>query len=177
MTVPNPTFEGMDAGQAGQALAKWAENLQRRADTFQQLQQQMSQLGATVTSSDGTVRVSVDSQGVPTELTVTERGRGGDPAALSQQLMACLKAAQGQLTGQVQELMAATVPGDDGAERIIDSYRDRFPEEPVAEPPATASDLKLGQLEDEPAPPPSRPRRPDTDDDEDGWGNQSVFNR
>lgn len=170
----------MDATQAGKEMAKWAEQLQRKAETFQELQQQMSRLGATVTAPDGTVRVSVDSQGVPTELTVTERGRGGDPANLSRQLMACLKAAQGQLTGQVQELVQATVPGDGGGDQIARSYRDRFPEEPVPEAPSTVGEVKLGQLEDEgrprPPAPPARPR-PQNNDDEDGWGNQSVFNR
>ncbi|MBB4686187.1 YbaB/EbfC family nucleoid-associated protein [Amycolatopsis jiangsuensis] len=180
MTGANPGFEGMDPAQAGQEMARWAEQLQRKAQTFQQLQQRMTHLTATATSPDGAVRVTVDSQGVPTELTVTERGRGGDPAALSAQLMACLTSAQTQLSGQVQELVQDTVPEDDpSAERIVGSYRDRFPDQAETEPEAGGTGvLDVGRIEDEEppsAPPPRRPARTDTDDDEDGWGDQSIL--
>ncbi len=150
MSNPIPDFTGMDPGQAGHALIGWAEQLQRKAQTYHNLQQEMSRLAVTETSSDGTVRVSVDSQGMPTELTITDRARGADPARLSAEMMACLRRAQSTLAARVQELVTSRVPGggDGAAERIVASYRDRFPDAPEQAVPQR----------------PHRPRPPDDDD-------------
>lgn len=152
----NPTgdfsgdFAGMDPAQAGQALIGWAEQLQRKAATYRGLQHEMSQLAVTETSSDGMVRVSVDSQGLPTELTLTDQARGADPARLSAELMTCLRRAHSTLAAQVQELVTSSVPdGDDAAARIVAGYHDRFPD-PSADTPARHA---------------RRPRPPGDDDD------------
>ena len=151
MDNPSPDFAGMDPGQAGHGLIEWAEQLQRKAQTYRGLQDQMSQLAVTETSADGMVRVSVDAHGVPTELTLTDRARAGDPARLSAELMTCLRRAHGTLAAQVQDLVTASVPDsrDDAAARIIASYRDRFPDIP----------------EDATARPAHPTRRPGDDDD------------
>jgi len=148
---PSPDFAGMDPGQAGHGLLEWAEQLQRKAQTYRGLQDQMSQLAVTETSADGMVRVSVDVHGVPTELTLTDQARAGDPARLSAELMTCLRRAHSTLAAQVQDLVTALVPDsrDDAAARIIASYRDRFPDVP----------------EDATARPARRTRRPGDDDD------------
>lgn len=114
--MPNPTPDpaGMDPDQAGQALIGWAEQLQLKARTYRGLQHQMSQLTVTESSTDGMVRVSVDAQGVPTELTLTDRARGADPARLSAELMTCLRRAHSTLAAQVQDLVAASVADSDG---------------------------------------------------------------
>jgi hypothetical protein len=109
MRNPTPDFAGMDPSQAGRALIGWAEQLQRKAQTCRSLHQQMSQLAVTETSADGMVRVSVDAQGVPTEMTLTDRARGADPARLSAELMTCLRRAQRTLASQVQDLVTASV--------------------------------------------------------------------
>lgn len=148
--APTPDFAG-DPGQAGRGLIEWAEQLQRKAQTYRGLQHEMSQLTVTETSADGMVRVSVDAQGVPTELTLTDRARAGDPARLSAELMTCLRRAHSTLAAQVQDLVAASVPdgGDGAAARIVASYRTRFPDIP----------------EDAPGRPARTTRRPDDDDD------------
>lgn len=127
--IPGPDF-AVDPGQAGQGLIKWAEQLRRKAQTYRGLQDEMSQLVVTETSADGMVRVSVDAQGVPTELVLTDRARAGDPARLSAELMTCLRRAHSTLAAQVQDLVTASVPDghDDAAARIVASYRDRFPD-------------------------------------------------
>jgi DNA-binding protein YbaB len=137
MHNPTPDFAGMDPSQAGRSLIEWADQLQRKAQAYRGLQNQMSQLGVTETSSDGMVRVRVDAQGMPTEMTLTDRARGADPARLSAELMTCLRRAQRTLAAQVQDLVTASVQDshDDAAERIMASYRDRFsalPEDPPA---------------------------------------------
>ncbi len=109
MRNPTPDFAGMDPSQAGRALIGWAEQLQHKAQTYRSLHQQMSQLTVTETSADGMVRVSVDAQGMPTEMTLTDRARGADPARLSAELMTCLRRAQRTLASQVQDLVTASV--------------------------------------------------------------------
>jgi hypothetical protein len=82
------------------------------------------------------VRVSVDARGVPTELTLTDRARGADPARLSAELMTCLRRAQQTLAAQVRDLVATSlVGGEDAAAQIVASYRDRFGD-PAGHPPA-----------------------------------------
>jgi DNA-binding protein YbaB len=128
MRNPSPEGAGMDPGQASQALIGWAEQLQRKADAYRGLHHQMSQLTVTEMSADGMVRVSVDVQGVPTELTLTDRARGTDPARLSAELMTCLRRAHSTLATQVQDLVTASVPDseEDAAAQIVASYLNRF---------------------------------------------------
>ncbi|MGH3822412.1 MAG: YbaB/EbfC family nucleoid-associated protein [Pseudonocardiaceae bacterium] len=120
----------MDHVQAGHALVGWAEQHRRKAEAYRGLYDQMAQLAVTETSADGMVRVRVDAQGVPTELTLTDRARGVDPARLSAELMTCLRRAQSTLAAQIQDLVTATIPDseDDAAAQIVASYRDRFGE-------------------------------------------------
>jgi YbaB/EbfC DNA-binding family len=130
-------FAGMEPGQAGQALIGWADQLERKAEAYRGLHHRMSQLSVTEASTDGMVRVSVDARGVPTELTLTDRARGADPARLSAELMTCLRRAQHTLATQVQDLVATSVLGneDAAAAQIVASYRGRFGD-PAGRPPA-----------------------------------------
>lgn len=122
-----------DPRKAAQDLEKWAGELEKRSARYTQLHQRMTALAVTETSTDGAVRVTVDGNGLPTELTVTERGRSVDPARLSAELMACLRRAQATLRAQVEEVTRETV-GDDGAgANIVAQYAQRFPD-PEAEP-------------------------------------------
>jgi DNA-binding protein YbaB len=137
MHNPTPDFARMHPGQAGQALIGWADQLQRKAEAYRGLQHQMSQLSVTEASADGMVRVSVDAQGVPTELTLTEGARGVDPARLSAELMTCLRRAHSTLASEVQDLVAAAAldSEDSAAAQIVACYRDRFgdlPQRPSA---------------------------------------------
>lgn len=120
-------------GKAAQEMEKWAEQLQQRSARYTELHQRMSGLSETETSADGTVRVSVDGNGLPTELTVTDRGRGADPAKLSAALMACLAAAQAKLRARVEEVTRETVGEDGPGEAILAQYRERFPDPPENE--------------------------------------------
>jgi DNA-binding protein YbaB len=131
MHNPTPDFAGMDPSHAGRALIQWAEQLQRKAQAYRGLHNKMAQLEVTETSADGMVRVSVDAQGMPTEMTLTDRSRGSDPARLSAELMTCLRRAQHTLAAQVQDLMNTSVQDsrDDTAARIMASYR--FPALPM----------------------------------------------
>jgi DNA-binding protein YbaB len=140
MRNPIPEGAGMHHMPAGHALIEWADQHQRKAEAYRELYDQMSQLTVTETSADGMVRVRVDAQGVPTELTLTDRARGADPARLSAELMTCLRRAQSTLAAQVQDLVTATIPDseDDVAAQIVTSYLDRFGELTSNRPPRHA---------------------------------------
>ncbi len=97
---PSPAY-----GRNGQA-----EQLPRKVHIYRSLQHQMSELVATETSVDGAVRVSVDARGLPTELIVTDRARGMDPARLSAELMSCLRRAHSTLAGRVSTPVTSSSP-------------------------------------------------------------------
>jgi YbaB/EbfC DNA-binding family len=137
MDNPTPDFARMDPGQAGRALIGWVEQLQRTAEAYRGLHDQMSQLAVTEASADGMVKVSVDAQGVPTELILTEWARGVDPARLSAELMTCLRRAHSTLASEVQDLVAAAALDREhsAGAQIVACYRDRFgglPQRPPA---------------------------------------------
>lgn len=161
-------------------LTEWAKNLERKAARYSELKGRLDAMSVTAQSPDGMARVTVDSNGVPTELTITERGRGADPAQLSHALTQTMRQAQAKLRDQVAQLTEATV-GDDAAGRdIVQNYRERFTEPVVDEPPAPGPrTLNLGAPAEEPAPSrPSEPRpsrpRPSSDGD-DGSDGDDYF--
>lgn len=176
MTAPDPRKLADD-------LTAWAEGLQRQAQRYGELQEELDRTTASAESPDGMVRVTVDSTGVPTELTITERGRGAEPRDLSAALLATMRRAQAQLRDRVSELTAATVGDDAPGNEIVGQYRARFPdpvEQAAPEPPT----LDVGAIEDdtgskpaeEPRPPRSRPNRGNQDgDDGDDYFGGSVL--
>lgn len=116
--MPDPLSDlaATDPSQAYRRNGR-AEQLPRKVHIYRSLQHQMSQLVATEASVDGAVRVSVDARGLPTELILTDRARGVDPARLSAELMSCLRRAHGTLAGRVSTPMTSSAPsiatGDD----------------------------------------------------------------
>ncbi len=85
------------------------------------------------------------------------------PSEIAAQVMACLRRAQQQLAGRVQQTMAATVGGEDQViEHVVEGYRQRFGED---QPDRLAPDpgvLGLGVIQDDDPPrhsPPTPARR------------------
>jgi|SRR5690606_15657467 len=189
--MPDPTKLADD-------LKAWAQGLQQQAERYGELQSKLDATSVTRTSPDGTVRVTVDSKGVPTELTITERGQGAPVRELSAALMATMRQAQAQLRDTVAALTAETV-GDDGpGTDIVAGYREQFPdpvEGAIGADGAEGTDgtdggtHDIGALEDEtadyggaephdsPTRPTSRPARDDRreDDDTDDDFGGSIF--
>ncbi|MBC6449109.1 YbaB/EbfC family nucleoid-associated protein [Actinokineospora xionganensis] len=137
-----------DPTQAARELEKLAGDLEQRGRRFIDLHQKMNALSVTETSADGSVRVTVDGNGVPTELTITERGRGTDPARLSSELMSCMQRAQVKLRARVEETTRETVGEDEAATPILNQYAARFPDEQQAGA-APLRQHRLGDIEDD----------------------------
>ncbi|MBK1784315.1 YbaB/EbfC family nucleoid-associated protein [Prauserella cavernicola] len=168
MSAPDPMKFAED-------LTRWAQGLEQKAQRYGELQEQLDRTNVTAESPDGTVRVTVDSTGVPTELTITDRGRSADPRALSAALMATMHSAQAQLRDRVSEMTSATV-GDDGpGNDIVAQYQERFPD-PVEETAPQPPTMDVGGIDEdtaapeEPRPPRRRPTRQDDGDDDDFGG-------
>jgi hypothetical protein len=90
-----------DLNDAADELARWAENLERKAQQYQELQGRMSAISVTETSADKRVSVSVDANGITTGIYLAAISRGMDPAALASELMAGTRRAQAKLRNQV----------------------------------------------------------------------------
>lgn len=144
-----------------QELADWAEKLQQQARRYGELQDQLSNTSVTETSANGGVRITVDSNGVPTELTVTDRAQGMSPAEITSALSQTLARAQARLRDRVSELASSVVGDDEPANNIVQGYKNRFPDPVDQERPHTpASDNTIG-----------------LDDFDDHWGDSNSFRR
>jgi len=145
-------------------LRKLAEDLQRKATRYGELQTQLNQTSVTMSSPDGGIRVTVDANGVPTDFTFTERFRDLDTAAMSAALVSTLRRAQVRLRDQVTELTTATV-GDDGpGNDMLAKYRERFPD-PPAEDDAAVTVMRFESEETTPEPPRPQKRSGSNGDD------------
>ncbi|GAA1213556.1 YbaB/EbfC family nucleoid-associated protein [Prauserella alba] len=157
MTTPGEQQSGRtsDPMKLADDLKQWAQGLQQQAERYGQLQSRLDATSVTRTSPDGVARVTVDSKGVPTELTITDRGRGLDPRELSAALMDTMRRAQAELRDTVADLTVTTVGEDGPASDIVAGYREQFPDpDPGDDDPGhggAAQDLssQLGAIEDD----------------------------
>ncbi|MGH3983114.1 MAG: hypothetical protein ACRDST_10630 [Pseudonocardiaceae bacterium] len=109
MPDPLSNLAAMDLSQPHRRNGR-AEQLPPKVHVYRSPQHRVSQLVATEASADGTVRVSVDAHGLPTELILTDRARGVDPARLSAELMSCLQRAHSTLAGRVSTPVNGSAP-------------------------------------------------------------------
>ncbi|MPZ86247.1 MAG: YbaB/EbfC family DNA-binding protein [Actinophytocola sp.] len=167
-----------DPTKAAEELDKWAAGLEQRAQRYNELQQRLDETSATDSTQDGAIRVTVDSNGVLTQLELSERIRDLAPSQLSSEVMACMRRAQAKLRARVEDLIETTVPADDEpARNLVAQYQQRFPDLPDD---SAGHEVdhgeRLGAVEDEPAPPPSaRPTRRSTADHDDDWDDESPL--
>ena len=144
-------------------VSEWAQGFADKAAQAKIMRAQVEQIHATATSSDGAVRVTVDSDGLLTDLAFTDMVREVRPPELAAQVMACLRRAQQQLAPKVRETMQATVGGEQQlVDNVVSSYRERFGEDLSRLGSATDPGmLGLGAIDEDDTPPRhSRHRRP-----------------
>lgn len=167
-----------DPAKAGEELEKWAAGLEKKARGYTQLQQRLDETSVTAATREGAIVVTVDSNGVPTQLELTERARELPAGQLAAEILGCMRQAQARLRERVRDLVADTVPADDDpARNLVAQYEQRFPG--VVDEPQEEEDDRLATLADEheqqeEAPPPQRPAR-DASDNDDGWDDESPL--
>lgn len=170
-------------------LENWAAQLQQKAGRYGELQNALNELRVERTSRDGTVRIEVDSNGVPTEIALTERARGADPTELTNTINSTLHGAQAELRSRVENLTGEIVGDDAPANNIVAQYQNRFPDpEPERSAGAAPTEMRLGAFDEDEAheaasqengpraePNRSQRRRTRDDDDDDDWSGRSIF--
>ncbi|MGQ0717179.1 MAG: YbaB/EbfC family nucleoid-associated protein [Pseudonocardiales bacterium] len=157
---------GTDPDQLERQLSQWAQGFADKAQRFDAMRAEVEQIQVTESSTDGAVRVTIDSSGAPIDLALTDKIGGMPPSEVAALVMTCMRRAQQQLAGQVHHAMAATVGAEEPVvEHVVSGYRQRFREDqqdsrgfdPGFRGPGL---LGLGAIEDD-DPPPQRPvRRP-----------------
>ncbi|WP_459549805.1 YbaB/EbfC family nucleoid-associated protein [Nocardia sp. X0981] len=153
-----------DPGRTAADLARWAEQMRQKSERFQSLQVRMTQLAVTTTSSDQSITVAIDANGVPTDIRFTDAIRRKSPAALSAELMQCLGHARETLVRDITATVREVVGDDPIGANIIKQYEDRYaaPDAPVPASPApsTAPDPVRSQQSAPPQAPAPRPPAP-----------------
>ena len=164
-----------DPTKAAEELEKWAAGLEKKALGYNRLQQRLDETSVTAVGRDGAIRVTVDANGVPTELDLSERARELPAGQLAAEIMACMRQAQARLREQVRGLVADSVPVDDEpARNLVAQYERRFPG--VVDDEDDEDDGRIGELAEEQAPaaePPPRSTTGAPDDDE--WDDESPL--
>lgn len=161
--------------QVEQQLEEWARQAEQKAERYQQMGAAVSAVGATESSPDGMVSVTVNASGAISNLVLSDQIRTHSGADVAAQIMACMQRAQSRLAAQVAAAMQATI-GDDQStiDTVVSGYEQRFPEpvEPQSAP--EQGYRRIGEIEDDEVQSPERPERraprprPNDDDDWDG---------
>ena len=129
---------GGDPSQVERGIDDWVEGVRQRADRMQQVRDQVDRIQVTETS--GAVSVTVDANGVPTDIRFDDAASRLHPSELGPLVMGCLRRAQSRIAERVREATVAAV-GDDLPETrrmLVDTYHQRFgaaqPEAPRPKP-------------------------------------------
>ena len=179
MTTGAPMFGG-DLESTRARLRELAAHAEQRTQQFAQVRDQIEGITVTEQSTSGAVRVTVQSSGVLTDLTLTDAISRMRPDQVAAEVMGCIRKAQSRIADRVTTVVDENVPSDDpAARRIVEGFREQFPA-PDPEPDPVTQDLRFGPAEPDPAPPaapsrPARPPRPYRDDDDEGWDDTPIL--
>ncbi|HEY6424638.1 MAG TPA: YbaB/EbfC family nucleoid-associated protein [Pseudonocardiaceae bacterium] len=170
---------GTDPDEAQRQLSQWAQGFADKAEQFGAMRAQVEQVQVTESSTDGAVRVTVDSSGALTDLALTDKIRDMASSEVAAQVMACTRRAQQRLAGRVREAMAATVGGEQQViEHVVSGYRERYGEDQQDRHGPDPGILGLGMIDDDPPryPPPAEMRRhPAPPRDEDDFSDRNYL--
>ena len=164
-----------DVGGSERMLSQWETGIQEKAARYQAMADRVQGLTITETSRDGTIRLTIASNGILSSVDIAESARDKRMAEVSAEIMRCLQRAQSRIPELLQQVMAETIgTQDETANVLFAEARKNFPPAPAEDvPPPVTEELRFGIEDDQPsrpAPPPAsrRPRRPEDDDDFDG---------
>ncbi|PKV80661.1 YbaB/EbfC family nucleoid-associated protein [Nocardia fluminea] len=119
---------GSDPSRAAEELARFAVDLEQKAQRLGELQGQMAMTSASASTAGGRVSVTVDSTGVPTAIGLGPSTRSMDPDALSAEILSCMRKAQVKLRSEVADVMRRVVGEDPAGASILDILAERFPD-------------------------------------------------
>lgn len=180
-----------DIGASERMLGQWQQSIEQKAERYQEMAARVQGMTISEASRDGSVRLTIGSNGILTHLEIAESARDKRMAEVSAEVMRTLQRAQARIPELLQRAMAETIgTQDETANVLFNEAKRNFPAPPHEEPapPPVGRELRFGLDDDDaptpPAPPASRPapptappsrrppRRPDEDDD---FGGQSFL--
>ncbi|MFD0204619.1 MULTISPECIES: YbaB/EbfC family nucleoid-associated protein [Saccharothrix] len=180
-----------DIGASERMLSQWQQSIEQKAERYQEMAARVQGMTISEASRDGSVRLTIGSNGILTHLEIAESARDKRMAEVSAEVMRTLQRAQARIPELLQQAMAETIgTQDETANVLFNEAKRNFPTPPHEDPapPPVGRELRFG-IEDDDAPtsrpaprsaPPSTPpppsrrpqRRPDEDDD---FGGQSFL--
>jgi DNA-binding protein YbaB len=129
----NPAAADPDA-----MMRQWNEQIQAKLKQADEMKQVANAVKVTQRSSDGSVSVTVDQNGVVSALDLTDAALRKQPAQLSSEILGTMRTAQAQIATRMQEAMAPILGGDSATmDALMGGYHEKFPE-PEPEDPAAA---------------------------------------
>jgi DNA-binding protein YbaB len=183
-----------DLSDMERMINEFERNAVQKAQRYQQMQDQVSQISITESVAEGAVSVTVGNNGIPTGISMTDGVRKMSPDQIAANVLKAMQKAQAKFPERLQAIMSETVGEDDTSRHILATAQASFPEPPEEEEPpardAPVREMKIGNdtLDEEPPPPPRRAapptppstpprRRPAPSDDDEDFGDQSFLRR
>ena len=172
-----------DIGASERMLGQWQQSIEQKAERYQEMATRVQGMTVSESSRDGSVRLTIGSNGILTHLEIAESARDKRMAEVSAEVMRTLQRAQARIPELLQQAMAETIgTQDETANVLFNEAKRNFPTPPHEEPapPPVGREMRFGIEDDDAPPPPPRStppparRRPPSDDDDD-FGGQSVL--
>ncbi|MER5265341.1 YbaB/EbfC family nucleoid-associated protein [Actinosynnema sp. NPDC002837] len=182
-----------DIGASERMLSQWQQSIEQKAERYQEMAARVQGMTISEASRDGSVKLTIGSNGILTHLEIAESARDKRMAEVSAEVMRTLQRAQARIPELLQQAMAETIgTQDETANVLFNEAKRNFPTPPHEEPgpPPVGREMRFGiEDDDTPPPPATRPgppatppptppparrpaRRPDEDDD---FGGQSFL--
>lgn len=176
-----------DIAESERMVSEWERNVKERANRYQDMATRVQGMTISERSSDGSIELTIGSNGILQNLVIAETARDKRMAEVSGEIMKCLQRAQSRIPELLQEAMAETIgTQDETANVLFNEAKKNFPappsDDPVPPPPAgprfntEEEEQAITRTPPPPAAPPAAPprRRPPRDDDDD-FGGESVL--
>lgn len=182
-----------DLGDIERMVTDWERNAAEKAQRFADMQQRVEQISITESVASGAVSVTVGSNGIPTNVAMTDAVRSMSPDEIAANVLRAMQKAQSKYPERLAEITAETVGDDETTRHLVSTAQAQFPEMPdedddsAQSPPSDSGrTFRVGvQDDDEEAepprsqtpPPPRRRQAGDRGEDDDGddFGGQSVL--
>jgi hypothetical protein len=120
-----------DLDSAEQWASDWEARAREQLFQAQEMATRVSDLKATAENRDRTVTVTVESNGVPTAIKLSEAVSQWRTERIASEILATMAKAQAKLTAEVTQVAEETVGAESETGRaILGTYRNRFPEPP-----------------------------------------------
>lgn len=140
-----------DPDEALERITSWAAGLSEKAERYSAAREDIERMRLSSTSADGTVKATVGSDGVLTDLEFGSRTRSIPPEELARLVLSTMRSAQSRITQQMGDVMSEHLGDEDPESRavLLDAFGNRFPEQNPDEPLEDDDEHMVGRFDDE----------------------------